>query len=217
MEGEDVWILIERISGNDLRDMTDVLAVKAADCLAQIQNSCWQRGGEPFPNARFEAYWKRILKRAAFFAGDPQLRNAYQCFLDRQRTCPRTLSNGDLLACNVMEEKGGVKIIDWGFGGILPYSLDIARFIAHATETRSTFPFYMTGPQKRLFVDRVYQKLEQKPDYEQYLWDLKLAVLNEYLEFVEAEEDENGWYEAHARQLAEAISRESQERQHPVG
>lgn len=33
----------------------------------------------------------------------------------------------------------------------MPYSLDIARFIAHGTEDRATFPFYMTDGQKKLF------------------------------------------------------------------
>lgn len=52
---------------------------------------------------------------------------------------------------------------------MMPYSLDIARFIAHATETRSTFPFYMNEEQKSLFINRLYNRLEQKPTYEQYL------------------------------------------------
>ena len=36
-----------------------------------------------------------------------------------------------------------VVIIDWGFAGVMPYSLDIAKLIAHATEDKATFPFYM--------------------------------------------------------------------------
>lgn len=60
----------------------------------------------------------------------------------------------------------------------MPYSLDIARLIAHATEDRATFPFYMNNEQKKLFVDGVYERLHEKPDYEQYIRDIKLAVLN---------------------------------------
>ena len=197
------------MSGDDLRNMTDALAIDSANCLAQIQNKYWQQDENEFlqnkMDDRFEVYWKRILKRAISVADNPKLRRAYQLFLDRQLVCPRTLSNGDFLQYNVMYENDTVKIIDWGFGGIMPYSLDIARFIAHATKTGCTFPFFMTDEQKILFINRVYEKLTRKPKYEQYLQDIKLSVLNEYIEFVEAEEDEDKWYYYHALQLADEI------------
>lgn len=204
-----VWILVEYVSGDDLRNMTDALAIDSAECLAQIQNKYWQQDENEFLHSktddRFEVYWKRILKRAVSVADNSKLRKAYQLFLDRQLVCPRTLSNGDFLQYNVMQEDDTVKIIDWGFGGIMPYSLDIARFIAHATKTGCTFPFFMTDEQKILFINSVYEKLTRKPEYEQYLQDIKLSVLNEYIEFVEAEEDENKWYYYHALQLADEI------------
>lgn len=206
---EDVWILIEDIPGTDLRDMTDTLAIQAADSLSAFQNHYWQDSEEAFSahkfDNRFEVYWKRILRRAASVAEDPVLRKAYQLFLDRQLTCPRTLSNGDFLQFNVVQHNGKVYVIDWGFGGIMPYSLDIARFIAHATENRATFPFYMTDHQKRLFIDRVYNNLDVKPSYPEYLRDIQLALLNEYIEFVEAGEDEDHWYLDHANLLARKI------------
>lgn len=87
----------------------------------------------------------------------------------------------------------------------MPYSLDIVRFIAHATKTGCTFPFYMTDHQKELFIKQVYTKLDKKPQYNQYLIDIKLAVLNEYIEFVEAKEDEDEWYYNHALKLADEI------------
>lgn len=45
----------------------------------------------------------------------------------------------------------------------------------------------------------------KKPEYSQYEQDIKLAVLNEYIEFVEADEDENKWYYNHTIQLADEI------------
>ena len=45
----------------------------------------------------------------------------------------------------------------------------------------------------------VYENLVEKLDYEQYLYDIKLAVLNEYVEFIEADEDDDRWYYNHAR------------------
>ncbi len=50
---------------------------------------------------------------------------------------------GIFLQFNAVRHNNKVVIMDWGFGGIMPYSLDIARFIAHAIEDKATFPFYM--------------------------------------------------------------------------
>lgn len=198
------WILLEKIPGNDLRGMTDQLALSAAASLTEIQNAYWMTEEA---GARFEAYWKRINDRFEYIKKEPAIAESYSLFLKRQLTCPRTLSNGDFLQFNGINHNGRVFIIDWGFGGILPYSLDIARFLAHGTPDRATFPFYMNEGQKKLFVERVYQNLNRKPEYPQYILDVKLAVLNEYVEFMEAGEDENGWYRRHALRLAEEIIR----------
>ena len=148
------------------------------------------------------------MRRAQFLADKPVLRKAYQIFLDRQLIAPCTLSNGDFLEFNAMFDGEKVVMIDWGFGGMMPYSLDIARFIAHATETRCTFPFYMNDSQKELFLNEVYAGLKDKISYEQFRFDIKLALLNEYVEFVEAEEDEDGWYLEHAEAIAQEICEE---------
>lgn len=212
IDKECIWILLENIAGADLRDMNDELVMNVANSLSIIQNYFWQNDVDEIAknkvDNRFEVYWKRLLRRAAFVAEDPLLRKAYQLFLDRQLTCPRTLSNGDFLQFNILERNGKITIIDWGFGGVMPYSLDIARFIAHGTENRCTFPFYMTMSQKELFVNQVYKNLVNKPKYSEYLMDIKLAVFNEFIEFVEADEDENHWYYEHAVELAKEIVKE---------
>ena len=82
------------------------------------------------------------------------------------------------------------------------------RFIAHATETRCTFSFYMNDSQKELFLNEVYAGLKDKISYEQFRFDTKLALLNEYVEFVEAEEDEGDWYLEHAEAIAQEICEE---------
>ena len=195
---DEDWILLEYIEGQDLRDMKDEYAIAAADSLAEIQNAFWNCQD----TERFYAYLERMEKRYRFVKEDKRLGRAYQIFMERQKSCPRTLSNGDFLQFNAVVKEDKVAIIDWGFGGIMPYSLDIARFIAHATEDRATFPFYMNRYQKDLFINRVYKGLWQKPEYEQYVRDIKLALLNEYVEFMEAGEDENNWYQNQAEELA---------------
>ncbi len=201
-EEKDFWIMLENVEGQDLRDMTDELACAAADSISTIQNQYW--GSEDVD--RFEEYLERIHRRYECIKDNLQIAPAYKLFMERQETCPRTLSNGDFLQFNAIEQNGTVYIIDWGFGGIMPYSLDLARFIAHATEDRATFPFFMKEQQKELFLNKVYEKLDHKPGYQQYRRDIQLALLNEYVEFVEADEDEDGWYLQHATDLANLIS-----------
>ncbi|MCR5756276.1 MAG: hypothetical protein K6G30_15865 [Acetatifactor sp.] len=202
-DGDNIWILVENVTGCDLRDMTDEITLKAAESLYNIQNHFW---GSSEQDGRFEIYLDRINRRADYVKNHkPELYDTYHLFVERQSTCPRTLSNGDLLQFNAIWTGEAVKIIDWGFGGIMPYSLDIARFLAHATENRATFPFYMTDTQKLLFLDTMYENLTQKPAREQFLRDINLALLNECVEFVEADEDEDGWYYEHALALAKKI------------
>lgn len=125
--------------------------------------------------------------------------------LSGRRIYQERCARGDFLQINAINRNRQVVMIDWGSGGILPYALDIARFIAHGTEKREVFPITMNNQQKELFVRRVYELLENKPDYQRYLLDIRLAVLNEYVEFVVADEDDDGWYLRHAKALAEEI------------
>ncbi len=218
--GGKQWILIEYVEGMDLREYTWDMAVACAQSISRIANRYWQENEEEFvtkkQDDRFARYWARIQKRAQCLQEEPGLKAAYDCFLQRQLTCPRTLSNGDFLQFNAIYQDKKVTLIDWAFGGIMPYSLDIARMIAHGTLDRHTFPFYMTREQKELFVNSTYQLLEHKPAYERYLADIRLAVLNEYVEFIESDLLDSSqardqifdYYYFHAKLLAEEILRE---------
>lgn len=211
------WILIAFVEGTDLRDYTSDMALACAESLSRIANRYWQKDEVEFAQKRqddrFERYWKRINKRAECLKGEPVLKAAYDRFLARQLSCPRTLSNGDFLPFNALYKDGKVTLVDWAFGGIMPYSLDIARMIAHGTEGRETFPFYMTESHKELFVRKVYELLTDKPGYEQYLEDIRLAVLNEYIEFIESDLNDSAqardavfdYYYTHALRLAEEM------------
>lgn len=206
MIDRQIWMLIEHMKGNDVREMSDQTVMATANSLSQIENYfCQQNDKES--NDRFDQYWKRIQKRALSIPPDTHIAKAYQLFLKRQKECPQTLCHGDFLQWNVIWDGQYAHIIDWAFGGMLPYTLDIARFIAHGTSDKSLFPIYMNDQQKSLFVDTIYNKLEHQPDKSQYLQDIQLAVLNEYWEFVEAKEDEEGLYYQKAVLLADDICR----------
>jgi thiamine kinase-like enzyme len=181
------WILIEYIAGSDLRKFNKDMAYGCADSLSQIFNMYWQKDDfeENKVDDRFERYWIRINTRAECLKNELTLASAYRFFLERQLVCPRTLCNGDFLQCNSIESDDGIILIDWAFAGIMPYSLDLARLIAHGSENFSPFPFYMTDEYRKIFLKCVYDKLLYKPDYKEFIWDVILSSLNECIEFIE--------------------------------
>ncbi|ERI95398.1 hypothetical protein HMPREF1982_00263 [Clostridiales bacterium oral taxon 876 str. F0540] len=183
------WILIEYITGTDLRMFKKDMAYRCADSLSRIFNMYWQENcfEENKLDNRFERYWKRINKRAECLKNESKLSSAYRVFLDRQLVCPRTLCNGDFLQCNAIDNNNHIILIDWAFAGIMPYSLDVARLISHGSEKFFPFPFYMTDEYREIFLKGVYDKLLYKPDYKQFIWDVILSCLNECIEFIERE------------------------------
>lgn len=183
------WILIEYIYGTDLRKFNKDMAYGCAESLSRIFNIYWQEDNseENKLDNRFERYWARINKRYECLINEPRLSSAYNVFLDRQLVCPRTLCNGDLLQYNVIDSNRGIVLIDWAFGGIMPYSLDIARLISHGSEEFFPFPFYMTNEYRKIFLRGLYDKLRYKPNYKQFIWDVILSCLNECVEFIERE------------------------------
>lgn len=185
------WILMEYVKGTDLRNFTEEMAYACAESITKTMNLYWQENETEFMahkvDDRFERYWKRINKRAECLKNEPEIKHAYEIFLERQLSEPRTLCNGDFLQFNALYADGGVTIIDWAFAGIMPYALDIARLIVHGTEDRRTFPFYMTDVYRKIYVQKVYELLKKKPAYDRYILDIKLAALNECVEFIESE------------------------------
>lgn len=211
-----VWLLMECIEGPDLRRFDREKALACVETLAQVQNAYWDSSLDA---GRFQRYRERVSRRPACLKDYPELAAAYRLFLARQEECPRALCSGDFLQCNGILRNGKAYMIDWGFGGILPYALDIARLIAHGSERPEPgiFPFYMDGELRSVFVRAHYDRLERRPDWERYLQDIKLAALNEYVEFLEVqindpetsrEEMERGFYYRRARETAEQILRE---------
>lgn len=185
-DGGKIWLLIEYIDGPDMRRFDREMACACAETLAQIQNAYWDC---KIDDGRFQRYWERVNRRARCLDKEPELAAVYALFLERQKSCPRTLSNGDFLQCNAIFREGRAYMVDWAFGGIMPYALDAARLIAHGLEKPEpfAFPFYMDDDLRRAFLHAHYERLDHKPDWQQYLTDIKLAALNEYVEFFEVD------------------------------
>ena len=171
-------VLMEYVAGNDLKEMTDESAAAAATSLTAIMNAFPLGFGYDRAVAEKEIAYRE--ERLDALKVEPLLYAAYKLFLDRVKEMPLTLANGDLVPINCIYDGRRVRIIDWEYGGFMPYALDIGRFLAHSGEA-SVFPYRMTPAQKALFVDRLYETLSEKPEKAVFTRDVKLAVLDELI------------------------------------
>ena len=205
-------ILMDFVEGDDLKSPTDEGIRAAAKSLAEVMNAYPM--GREYDMERYEKYLRRLEKRAACLKDEPELASAFAVFFERQKEIPLTLSNSDLLPINVLYDGAKATIIDWEFGGFMPYALDIARFYTHATPNGEVTSFRMSEEQKRLFVELMYGGLEVKPAREVFDRDLLLAELNERIEILEyylndpsvERTDVFGLYYPIARRLADIIN-----------
>ena len=82
-----------------------------------------------------------------------RLEEAYASFMKIYQTTPRTLCHDDLLPFNLLIGERAV-LIDWEYGGVLPYPTSFARLIAHGREEEGAF-FCMTR-EDRVFAIQYY-------------------------------------------------------------
>ena len=179
----DGCILMDYVTGDDLKLPSDDAIREAAKSLAAIMNAYPMDRG--YSAERYDRYLRRLEKRAGYLLNEPELKQAFNIFFERQKEIPLTLSNGDLLPINILYDGEKATIIDWEFGGFMPYALDIARLIAHATPDGEVTSFHMSDEQKGMFVDLVYDMLSVKPTREIYDRDILLARFNECIEILE--------------------------------
>lgn len=186
-EGNTCWILQEFIEGPDLKVFSEKEAVLSSKSLARITNLFWDEVPTCYEdNSRMDLYIKRIKKRKLCLKNYPRAEKAYEQFIQRQYDCPRTLSHGDLLPYNAIVRDDKVIYIDWGFSGVMPYSLDPARVILHRQDSSQAF-FYASKETKKLFLTTYYNDLKHTNlTYDQFLHDIQLASLNESIEFIES-------------------------------
>ena len=179
----DDCMLMEFAEGDDLKSASEDGVRAFAKSLTAVMNAFPM--GRCYDDKRYLRYMKRLERRALCLDEEPVLKRAFGVFFERQKEIPITLSNGDLLPINVLYDGVKATIIDWEFGGFMPYALDIARFIAHSRPNGEVTSFKMTDELKRLFLDLVYDGLIVKPAREVFDRDIKLALLNEYVEILE--------------------------------
>ena len=66
----------------------------------------------------------------------------------------------------------------------MPYALEIARVISYGEA--SEFSYFMTDELRGIFIKSVYEELEStKLSFKEFSYDVRLACLNEIIEFLE--------------------------------
>lgn len=181
--GEQEYILIEYVKGEDLcRCHRDALQ-QTLDSLIAMQRKWWQ-APEPADGFHFTQSISGREKRLNYLK-DTHLEDAYREYLCLYQSIPRTLCHDDLLPFNVICGNGQAVFIDWEYGGILPYLTSLARLIAHCEETEDAF-FYMTDADKAFAIDYYFDHFVNEIGItkDEYLKSLGYFLLYEYCEWV---------------------------------
>lgn len=182
--GDDTFILIEYIDGNNLRKCDRSSLTAALDALIYLQNKYWER--RDLQNLCYgyeDSLHGRELRGKHL--NDSELEKAYEKFLQVYATVPRTLCHDDLLPFNVRFSNGRAVLIDWEYAGILPYATSLARLIAHGEEDEAAF-FYMKEEDKAFAIEYYFEHLIKNKGiaYGDYRATLDYFLLYEYCEWV---------------------------------
>ncbi|MBR5948361.1 MAG: phosphotransferase [Clostridia bacterium] len=173
---KDGYMLTEFIEGSDLKVMTDEGALAAARSVSSIFNAFPLGRDYDRTNADEEISYRE--KRLISLENEPVLHKAYELFLQRFKLMPLTLANGDFLPINCIYNGETAVIIDWEYVGFMQYALDLGRFLAHSGDS-SPFLYRMSEKQKAIFVQTLYDSLNEKPEKAMFERDIKLAVFDE--------------------------------------
>ena len=178
------YLLLEWIPGHDLMRCSREDLISVLDSLIIMQKAWWGNTSCASAGRSFERSLPGRENRLQYLR-DHRLEAAYRAYLEAYRTLPRTLCHDDLLPFNVLVSEGRAVLIDWEYGGILPYPTSLARLIAHGEESGDAF-FWMTGEDKRFAVDYYYEKCAKLMGISRDVYDkaLDLCLFYEYCEWI---------------------------------
>lgn len=177
------YFLTEYCEGSDLRICDRARLIKALDALIAMQDEYWERE-EFFSRGESAEHAYKVAEDRGRWLSSELLENAYRKFLDIFMRLPRTLCHDDLLPINVLIGERAV-LIDWEYGGMLPYLSPFARLIAHGREDTEAY-FYMTREDREFAVEYYYEGLAAPHGiaYEEYRRALELFLFYEYCEWI---------------------------------
>ena len=213
------YLLLEYCPGRDLRICETEALKKALDALIEAQDEYWERADLYGAAVTLDRALEGIRNRGKYL-GSALLEQAYAQFIACYRTTPRTLCHDDLLPINVLIGERAV-LIDWEYGGVLPYLSSFARLIAHGREDKDAY-FYMTRADRSFAIEYYYENLVRRHGipYGEYRHALDLFLFYEYCEWImlgiryNGRDDERfGYY----LQLAEELAPKLIEHGNPSG
>ena len=177
------YFLMEYCPGEDLRRCEHEKLRKALDALIEMQDEFWQRE-ELYASALTLEQSLAGIENRGRYLGSKRLEAAYEAFVRIYQTTPRTLCHDDLLPFNLLIGERAV-LIDWEYGGVLPYPTSFARLIAHGREEEGAF-FYMTREDRNFAIQYYYDGLIKKHGipYAEYRRTLDYFLFYEYCEWV---------------------------------
>ncbi len=180
----DTYILMEYVEGNDLRRCTREALTAALDALTSLQNAFWNDKTHINDGYTFDMSITGRENRRKYLL-DQELEAAYDKFLAVYKATPRTLCHDDLLPFNVITDGKRAVLIDWEYGGILPYPVSFARLFAHGDDDPNAF-FYMTGSDREFAIEYYYDKLlaGKGISYTEWTNTLEYFLFYEYCEWV---------------------------------
>lgn len=181
--GGDAYFLTEYCPGTDLRRCDREKLIKALDALIRMQDEFWGRKDLYDAANAYESALKSIEHRGKYL-GSALLDAAFAKFREQYAKTPRTLCHDDLLPINLLIGERAV-LIDWEYGGMLPYPTSLARLIAHGRERDDAY-FYLSRADRDFAIEYYYEKLVKKHgvSYENYRRTLTFFLFFEYCEWV---------------------------------
>lgn len=182
-DGEE-YLLLEYVAGHDLMRCSRDSLILALDALAAMQIEWWGNVEKADVGLTFERSLEGRRNRLQYLR-DPVLEKAYHAYLDTYSCIPRTLCHDDLLPFNVLVSKDRAVLIDWEYGGILPYLTPLARLIAHADDSEDAF-FHMLKEDKEFAVEYYFEKCAEPMgiSLNDYQKALDLFLFYEYCEWI---------------------------------
>ena len=176
------WILMEYIPGHTLSRCHRDDLILTLDTLIEFQKKFWNRDDFSGIGFDFEICCARRRNRLPYLE---DLTGCYEAYMESFRTVPRTLCNDDMLPFNVIISQNRAVVLDWEFGGILPYPCALARLIAYGEEDENAL-FFIKRDDQIFAVDYYYENLIKGMDisYEEYIRTMKLFFFKEYSEWI---------------------------------
>ena len=178
----EVFLLTDYIEGVDLRHADRERIKDTIDALIYLQEKFWNHKDDA--GLSYEASLNSRISRGKYLF-DPNIEKIYSEYLEIYQRLPRTLCHDDLLPFNVIAGEKGAYLIDWEYGGILPYPTAIARFLAHCDEDENAF-FYMKDEDRRFAIDYYYDSFIKHKGISRSEYDrtVDLFMIYEYCEWI---------------------------------